>query len=288
MAAAASSTKMLQASVRRVLRPLAGSRTPRKILPRWAPRARIERREPWRMDARAPKLNHPAGSEVVDLGRGEPQEAAVDLAVVLSHPGPRPRERGGRPAEPGNDSRQREGPDLRVVEFDGHPPVAEVGIPADPGDVVDRTRWDAGGGQALRELLEGKPPGPARDLLIELGLPAPAPLIVGQPRIGEPVCPAHERGQPAKDVVVIRPDHDVPIVPRRIDAAGRDSGDPGPVALGDDPELLILREQIVEQAEHGFGEGDVDLLAAAAPAAFLEGGQRPTRAVQPRHSIREG
>src|SRR2546427_12277076 len=239
---------MLQASLRWVLRPLAVSRTPRKILRRGAPRARIERREPWRMDARAPRLNHPAGSEVVDLRRGEPKEAAVDLAVVFSHPGPRPRERGGRPAEPGNDSRQREGPDLRVVEFDGHPPVAEVGIPADSGDVVDWARWDAGGGQALRELLEGKLPGPARDLLVELGLPAPASLIVGQPRIGQPVRPAHERGQPAKDVVVIRSDDDVPGVARRVDAAGRDPGDPGAVALGDDPELLILREEIVEQA----------------------------------------
>src|SRR5437879_13106103 len=103
MAAVSSSTKMLQASLRRwVLRPLAVSRTPRKILPQGpcAHGSDVTRRG-WSRGPPKLKLDHPAGPEVVDLGLGEPQEAAVDLAVVLAHPGPRPRDGPRRSAAPG-------------------------------------------------------------------------------------------------------------------------------------------------------------------------------------------
>ena len=43
--------------------------------------------------------------------------------------------------------------------------------------------------------------------------------------------------------------------------------------LSDDPQCAVGRQQIIEQAERRLGEGDVDLLPAAAPPALLDSRQ---------------
>ena len=105
--------------------------------------------------------------------------------------------------------------------------------------------------------------------------------------VAREIGPVHRRAQPREHRVGVARDHDVAAVARR-DTRSRARRRAGcrPLRVRDDPAELVVGDRRLHQRHHRFVDRDVDLLPLAAPAPFVERGQRADHREQRRRANR--